>query len=490
MDTSGNGRVLNSVQMTSEREPDERLRVALVGDAQEGSWASVLGSRPLDVLRVADLESLSGVRANVAVAAVRAEEAPAMAQVIASLQDAPPITLLVGPDPRHHPQLRLLEVLIQAKRDWEGTFDAIVDPVALLDRTGALVRANLGFARVVGRNVQDIIALPCSSLVGPPLEGQPDPIASSLEDGAPRTDETRYQALAGIQQVTTSPLRDAGNGIQGLVVILKDVADLKEQQERLLHASRMADIGLLAAGVAHEINTPLASIALRAESLLRSAEDPQLKAVDAFKNFPRYLKTIDEEIFRCKKIISALLEFSRARKPEIRDVDLNLLSEKAADLVSHQMKLRQVALGLRLDPRLPTIAADDGQLRQALIALLMNALDACRAQGTVTIETARESPDAVSLTVSDDGAGIPADILDKIFSPFFTTKPLGQGTGLGLAICHGVVTAHGGEIRVESVVGSGTRFSLVLPISSKDAAERRRIESRPPPGPEGTAIKR
>ena len=482
--------MLNSEQMTSHREPDERLRVALVGDAQEGSWTSILGSRPLDVVRVSDVAALSGVKADVAVTAIRPEDVPAIAQAIAGLRDVPPMTLLVGPDPDHHPQLRLLQVLIQAKRDWEGTFDAIVDPVALLAPSGAVVRANLGFARVVGRNVQDIIGLPYGPLVGPPLEDQTDPIAHSLEDGEPRTEETRYQALTGIQQVTTSPLRDGGEGMQGLVVILKDVADLKEQQERLLHASRMADIGLLAAGVAHEINTPLASIALRAESLLRSAEDPRLTAVDSFKNFPRYLKTIDEEIFRCKKIISALLEFSRARKPEIRDVDLNLLAEKAADLVSHQMKLRQVALGLRLDPKLPTIAADDGQLRQALIALLMNALDACRAQGTVTIETASESATTVSLTVSDDGGGIPREILDKIFSPFFTTKPLGQGTGLGLAICHGVVAAHGGEIKVESEVGSGTRFSLVLPIASTDGSFKKRGDKRPTAGPEGTAIKR
>jgi signal transduction histidine kinase len=282
-----------------------------------------------------------------------------------------------------------------------------------------------------------------------------------------------------VQQVTTSPLHGADGGVDGLVVILKDVADLKEQQERMLQAARLADIGLLAAGVAHEINTPLASIALRAESLLRSAEDPRLRELDAFKNFPRYLKTIDEEIFRCKKIISALLEFSRARKPEIKEVDLNLLAEKAADLVNHQMKLKQVALNLKLDPKLPGIEADDGQLRQAILALLMNALDATAPHGHVEIATKRESAATVSLSVSDDGPGIPKEHLDKIFSPFFTTKPLGQGTGLGLAICHGVVSAHGGEILVDSETGRGTRFSLVLPMhGQKDGAARDRRRGR------------
>jgi signal transduction histidine kinase len=266
--------------------------------------------------------------------------------------------------------------------------------------------------------------------------------------------------------VTTSPFNDPGGTRRGLVVLLKDMSDAKEQQERLLQASRLADIGQLAAGVAHEINTPLASIALRAESLLRSVSDPRLQEIESFKNFPRYLKTIDEEIFRCKKIISALLDFSRVRKPEVRETDLNGLAEKAADLVGHQMKLKQVALKVELDPGLPRIQADDGQLRQAIIALLMNALDATAGGGKVEVTTRREGDDAVSLTVADDGPGIPPENLGKIFSPFFSTKPVGQGTGLGLAICHGIITSHHGEIRVESEVGRGTRFSLVLPATA------------------------
>src|SRR6185503_8641702 len=260
----------------------------------------------------------------------------------------------------------------------------------------------------------------------------------------------RYARLDGPQLVTTSPLDHDGS--QGTVVILKHVGELWEQQERMTLASRLADIGQLAAGVAHEINTPLASIALRAESLLKSAEDPELQAVGAFRNFPRYLKTIDEEIFRCKKIISALLDFSRARRPEVRDTDLNALVDRAADLVRHQMKLKRVHLEVLLDAELPPIAVDDGQLRQAIIALLMNALAATPSGGRIEVTTQREG-DSVILTVADTGAGIAPEHLDKLFNPFFTTKPVGQGTGLGLAVCHGVVAAHGGEIRVESHVG-------------------------------------
>jgi two-component system NtrC family sensor kinase len=275
------------------------------------------------------------------------------------------------------------------------------------------------------------------------------------------------------------------------VLILKDVGEVREQQERLLQASRLADIGQLAAGVAHEINTPLASIALRAESLLKAAQDPRLTEIDSFRNFPRYLKTIDEEIFRCKKIIGALLDFSRSRRPEVRDTDLNQLAEKATDLVGHQMRLKQIELRRRLDPTLPRIQADDGQLRQALIALLMNALDATSTGGSVEVITTPSPSGRVTLTVADDGAGIAREHLDKIFSPFFTTKPVGQGTGLGLAICHGIVTSHGGEITVDSELGRGTRVSLVLPTGRPGGSPAPATETpgRPmapaPPEPNG-----
>jgi two-component system NtrC family sensor kinase len=127
------------------------------------------------------------------------------------------------------------------------------------------------------------------------------------------------------------------------------------------------------------------------------------------------------------------------------------------------MRLKQVRLALRLEPGLPRLQADEGQIRQVLVALLMNALDACRASGAVVVETAREE-DGVRLLVEDDGAGIAPENLDKVFTPFFTTKPAGRGTGLGLAVCHGVVTAHGGRITISSEVGRGTRVSVFLPV--------------------------
>jgi two-component system, NtrC family, sensor histidine kinase AtoS len=452
-------------------ERSDRLRVAVFGLEGDGSrWVAELVGSASEVSAARTPEGLLGPGVDLGVAFLDAAAAAELTRAAAS-RTSPPLALLVGASPTEHPHARFLHVLFAGKQDWERTFDAIVDPLALVDRAGVIVRANRPLGRAVGTSVEAVHGVPYSSLLGAPAgtaangSAAVDPVAETLADGRPRSVEMRYERLSSIHEVSTSPLLGEGGRVEGVVVTLKDVGARREQQERMLRASRLADIGQLAAGVAHEINTPLASIALRAESLLKAADDPRLQAVDAFKNFPRYLKTIDEEIFRCKRIIGSLLDFSRVRKPEVRESDLNALAERAAELVGHQMKLKQVTLSVRLDPSLPRVPADEGQLRQALLALLMNALDATPSGGHVEIETRKDGADSVELTVVDSGMGIAPENLDKIFSPFFTTKPVGQGTGLGLAICHGIVASHGGEIRVQSEIDKGTRLSLVLPVS-------------------------
>ena len=452
--------------------PDpRRLRIAVVGlSDDEAGWIDQLGGAEIDVFAAPGVAAVRKGEAHVVVVFAAAGDVPAIVSSVGGEAPAP-LAIFVGApiEGRGDPRARLLKVLLHGKREWERTFDSIVDPVMVLDGGGRVVRANLQMARALGRGIEEVVGKPYAALLGPAVPGTgdrfaaeaEDPIAFSLADGAPRNVEARYGRLPGLHEIRISALGEGRN--EGVVVMLKDVSDRREQQERLQRSARLADIGQLAAGVAHEINTPLASIALRAESLLKAAEDPRLLAIDSFKNFPRYLKTIDDEIFRCKKIIGALLDFSRARRPEVRETDLNQLAEKAADLVGHQIKLKQVALELALDPSLPAVTADDGQLRQCLLALLMNALDATAAGGRIVLSSGRGADGRTHLTVEDTGAGIPREHLEKIFNPFFTTKPVGQGTGLGLAICHGIVAAHGGEIQVESEVGRGTRMTVVLP---------------------------
>jgi PAS domain S-box-containing protein len=439
--------------------PKPALRILLSGDPLAAeAWASLLEAPGIEVIPAGSTTPADDVPSLAVVFGGRAEAA--------TLPAGMPAVLLSGGEGVSHPMTRLLRDIIRSKQDCQSVFDAMVDAVMVLDTAGSVLRANRALASALGIPVNALPSRRYSELIGAPRDGAHDPIAKSLERGTTETAELRFELLPGVRLVTSSPVLDQEGNVRGATVTLKDVTQFKEQQQRFVQAARLADVGQLAGGVAHEINTPLASIGLRAESLLRSAEDPRLLAIDAFKNFPRYLKTIGDEILRCKKIISALLEFSRSRRNELVPTNLNAIVERAAELVAHETRVRRINLEVRCDPGLPPIQADSGQMHQVLLALLMNGIEATPPGGQLLIETRAQADERVVLSVSDSGAGIPSEHMDRIFSPFFSTKPVGQGTGLGLAICHGVVAAHGGEIRVESNTGTGTRVTIELPATA------------------------
>ncbi len=455
------------------RQATKPIRLLTLGETGAARWVDATGDRDI-VGSVDSAEVLLRAHVDVAIAAVSAAEAVRIASEAATQENHPPLVLLVGGGDRH-PLLRLMATVANAKREWEESFDAIVDAVAVVDGGGTIRRANRSFAELAGRSFDDIVRAPYGAILGPVHEGIQDPIQLALEAGHSLVQDARFMLLPGLYQVTVSPFTIGEHS--RAVVILKDVTAAREQQQRLEMTHRLADIGRLAGGVAHEISTPLASIALRAESLLRKAQDERLVAVEPFKDFPRYLKTIEDETFRCKRIIGALLEFSRSRSPEMAQVDLNGLVERAVALVGDQARARQVQLAFRPDPELGHVLLDATQIREALIALLLNAIDATAASGTVEVATRRISDSVASFSVRDNGAGIPPENLDRIFTPFFTTKPVGQGTGLGLAICDGIVRAHDGSIRVDSRPGRGSCFTVEIPTrrASGRAAEPKRL---------------
>jgi len=449
-------------------------RVTLQGQRDDVAvWDSLLRHPAAEVSRLPTVEEALAGGPSMAVIVAESREAPSIASAVAA-RPGSAVALLLADDAGEHPLTGLLRSLVSAKRDWQAVFDAMVDPVMVLDIEGRVRRANLALAEALGREVTSVKGEPYTSLLGE-VSGGYDPIAAALAESKPGTLEARYAHLPGVRLVTLSPLSDGDGRRHGVVAILKDVTSIREQQERMLLAAQLADVGHLAAGVAHEISTPLASISLRTESLLRNAEDPRLQAIDSFRNFARYLKTIEEEVFRCKRIIGALLDFSGGAADRVTQIDLNAVAQRAADLVAHQIKVSGLELQLHLEPGLPSIPGDEGQIRRALLALLMNAMDATPRGGHVAIETHQGQAGRVSLVVLDDGVGIPQENVRRLFTPFFTTKPVGQGTGLGLAVCHGIAAAHGGEIRVESRAGGGTRMTLALPSSRlQPVAERPR----------------
>ncbi len=246
-----------------------------------------------------------------------------------------------------------------------------------------------------------------------------------------------------------------------LVIEHKGVEDEKARiQGQLRHADRLATIGQLAAGVAHELNEPLSAI-LGFAQLMRKTPDLPIQT----------LQDVDKIVnasLHAREVVKKLLLFSRQTVPSKTLINLNEIIEEGMYFVSSRCAKMGIRLVKELSPDLPEIAADQGQMQQVLINLVVNAIQAMQQGGMLTIKTYAHK-DNVFLTVNDTGTGMSQDVLSKIFVPFFTTKDIGKGTGLGLPVVHGIVTSHGGSIHVDSSVGHGTLFKVILPVGEKPA---------------------
>lgn len=265
---------------------------------------------------------------------------------------------------------------------------------------------------------------------------------------------------------------------------LKDLYDrlVKEQQERLnlernlRQSDKLASVGQLAAGLAHEIGTPLNIIGGRAEFLLRRPRSPE--------EISENLQIIRSQIDRIAGIVRQLLEFSRRREPAFRSVELSFLLNKVTGLLEHKIVEKNVQVKIDVDGALPSIQADPDQLQQVFINLFLNSLQALQPGGAINIRAAPVEeagngapdwgPQKIRIEFEDNGAGIPAESLGQVFDPFFTTKDVGEGTGLGLSVSYGIVKDHGGEIRVESRLGEFTRFTIDLPVAGTGASSSTR----------------
>lgn len=258
-------------------------------------------------------------------------------------------------------------------------------------------------------------------------------------------------------------------------------AELQSIQAKMLQTEKMAAVGQLVSGIAHELNSPLTAILGYAQLLLGHGLKP---------NQLEEAKKVYEEAERARRIVKNLLYFGRESQPERRSVDVNEIIERTLALRGYELKVENIDVKCHLARDLPRTAADPYQLQQVILNLLLNAEQAlveAQGHGRVTIRTrllpeAKElagdqtTGDRIGIEIADDGPGIPADIVHRIFDPFFTTKPPGVGTGLGLSIVYGIVHQHGGEISVQTPPGLGTKFSVELPV----------IDAREEPSPEAT----
>jgi two-component system NtrC family sensor kinase len=246
-------------------------------------------------------------------------------------------------------------------------------------------------------------------------------------------------------------LKDWGETLERKVE--QRTAELKTMQAHLIQSEKLAGVGKLAAGVAHEINNPLTCVLTNSSLLMEDLPSGDARRED--------LQTIVNETLRCRKIVKGLLDFARQTKPQRQALDLNKVAEDVLALVRNQASFQNITVQTELDPKIPSVLADADQMRQVVMNILLNAVDAMPQGGALRIRSSFEpKPNQVMLRISDTGSGIPIEIQDKLFEPFFTTKT--NGTGLGLAVAYGIMERHKGALKVESAPGYGTTMTVIL----------------------------
>ena len=402
---------------------------------------------------------------------------------------------------------RLHAFVRAGKQEWEATFDAIGDPIAVFDRHGRLLRGNTALAAYAGRSVTALRGLTCDDIA---LCGGTFPECAvgraahraCVQDEVTRPGERIYS-------VTTCPVQDSADGA-AVVQIAKDVTlgiqnarrlrqmsdelaatngrllatvdRLKATQAQLLQAEKLSAIGQLVAGVAHELNNPLTSVIGYAQLLQEEVHDgAAAEPPRAPDGLVQDLRRIAEESERAAKIVRNLLAFARRQSAARAEQDIADVMSRVLALRAYEFRLNAIELETNFEPGLPPVLGDGGQLQQALLNLLLNAEQAMRARTVRRIRVgARRVPDAnaVELFIADTGPGIQEENLRRIFDPFFTTREVGEGTGLGLSICYGIVRDHGGQIAVESRVSQGTTFKLLLPAREQEEPLRALVAHR------------
>ncbi|HYP13215.1 MAG TPA: ATP-binding protein [Bryobacteraceae bacterium] len=244
----------------------------------------------------------------------------------------------------------------------------------------------------------------------------------------------------------------------GRLIIFDDITDRSELESRLVQADKLSSIGLLAAGVAHEVNTPLAVISTYAQMLAKQVSEDEQKS--------RLLDKIAKQTFRASEIVNSLLNFSRTSPGEFGEVDINHVIHETVSLVKHQLDKGRIVVKADLEKGMPPVTGNSGKLQQVFLNLVLNARDAMDGGGTLRLRTWSDGAYA-RIEVADSGHGISQDHIPRIYDPFFTTKAARKGTGLGLSVTYGIVQEHGGSIDVQSEPGAGTLFHLEFPLARK-----------------------
>ena len=285
-------------------------------------------------------------------------------------------------------------------------------------------------------------------------------------------------------RISKAPLTNGPGRVTHVITLVEDITERRRIERQLLASEKLAGIGQLASGIAHELNNPMATIASCAEGLLKHSADPPSSFQDV-EDLRLYLRMIEEEVYRCKGVLAGLSDLSREGSGEQQPIDLRPLLEGTLGVLGYQLRSRGITIARDFEDGLPLVLGNEGELRQAVLALLINALEAMEKGGVLTVRamptgramqgaTVRSPRSArgVQVEIEDTGPGIPTDLLPRVFEPFFTTKPHGKGAGLGLYIAEGIVSAHGGRTEIHSVEGKGTVIRIHLPPAQNQIRKR------------------
>jgi PAS domain S-box-containing protein len=349
----------------------------------------------------------------------------------------------------------------ETKRYLENLLENANDVIYTLDADQRFTYVN-SKVEAWGYRKEDLIGRPYLSLLSKRHRGRR--LKNTLDIGTKQVYEVEVVTRTGEHRtvmVSVSPLFGADGRILGVLGIARDMTEKKQLEQQILSAEKLASIGKLAAGVAHEINNPLGGILNCLYNLRKGVLTPARQE--------EYLVSMEDGLRRVQKIVRQLLDFSQQHEPELSLTGINNVVDRVLVLTNHLFAPNHIALEKHLGRDLPDLMVDRHMIEQVLMNLILNAVQAMRNGGTLAIRTTAAEGQCY-VEVKDTGCGIPASVLPRIFDPFFTTKSEGEGTGLGLSVSLGIVERHGGRILVESEVGSGTTFTLCLPVARERVA--------------------
>jgi two-component system NtrC family sensor kinase len=349
--------------------------------------------------------------------------------------------------------------VLRAKREWEGTFGAMTDLLALIDPEFNIVRCNKAVPLFFDLTEDQVLGRKCYQVFfAQENRCEHCPLEEAWNTGHRAFQQMRFPG-GQILDVHAFPVFNDDNQLTGGVYYAKDVTTL-------VQSSRIIALGQMAAGVAHELNSPLTAIVGDAQILLRDTKEGTTAH--------ELLLDVKNCGSRCRRIIQNLLAFSRQEEYVLAPTLVNEVVENALNLVRYQIEKTNITIAKNLGADLPPVLGNDQRLEQVIINLLLNARDAVEGvagERLINVSTSFQPPDRVLISISDSGQGIPAEIMPNIFNPFFTTKKPGKGTGLGLSVSLGIVESHGGTIEVQTQAGKGGTFTINLPAAKERLAE-------------------